>query len=158
MLLSYHDNDHYNSVREHGTTKPPPPIKTFVKQGAAEQKARAAQTETCLSELPTYEDSDNEQQQQQEDANKESLAEDVEGKSLTENVESARIRSKQPKKSTPCPCGSGLRYKKCCWVKENKKGPAQCKKVKHEEEEDTEPVDGESASNSVQGDFRVMKI
>jgi hypothetical protein len=30
ILLSYHDNDHYNSIRVSSATKPPPPIKEYV--------------------------------------------------------------------------------------------------------------------------------
>ena len=31
MMLSYHDNGHYNSVRDGKSGKPPPPIKTYEK-------------------------------------------------------------------------------------------------------------------------------
>jgi protein translocase subunit secA len=29
----------------------------------------------------------------------------------------AQVSSKKPGRNDPCPCGSGKKYKKCCWPK-----------------------------------------
>jgi hypothetical protein len=84
LMLSYHENDHYNSVHK---------------------------TKSETSEAKESMDSKN-------NATKESAT------SLTLSVKSNR----KPRKGAECPCGSGIKYKKCCAAKE--KSAARVAKLK----------------------------
>ena len=87
LLLSYHGNDHYNSVRPingqkngQSATMPQPPAK-----GRTKGKASV-------------------------------LGGDQVPAKQAENLGDAG-RTRPPTRGGPCPCGSGLKYKKCCMVK-----------------------------------------
>ena len=45
----------------------------------------------------------------------------------TEKVEPIRADD-EPGRNDPCPCGSGLKYKRCCWGKDDKKRKKRPKK------------------------------
>ena len=190
LLVSYHDNDHYNSVRENSKGKPPPPIKTFVKPGAAEsrEKAKSASTEAYLNELPTFEgdsddgenadqDGENEDDGGKEDANQETTVQGNTGEEQCTEVphtDGARRcdsdivvvneeKQTRLKKNDPCPCGSGLRYKKCCLARE--KHNIRLKRMQGESPEETEkqagdsrPGDRKNDEDNSPRDFRVLRI
>lgn len=66
------------------------------------------------------------------------------------------------KKNDPCPCGSALKYKKCCWAKE--RHAARLRKMKgHDKDtatatEEDESDDEENPVAPMTGDFRAIKI
>jgi len=87
LLLSYHGNDHYNSVhlingQKNGQSamKPQPQAKGRTKKKTPVQGG---------DQVPTKH---------------------------AENLGDAG-RTRLPTRGGPCPCGSGLKYKKCCMVK-----------------------------------------
>jgi hypothetical protein len=146
VLLSFHENEHYNSVRDTSVGKPPPPIKTFEK---SEKSADDEMEHLIDAETDTDEDFKEE-------------SDETAGASPFENGDMERGPSHEStvsqiivKKSAPCPCGSGQRYKKCCWAKEKhadrlRKLPLDKRTTKSmpSSDDDEEPA----------GSFRVMKI
>ena len=120
LLLSYHDNEHYNSVRDNSlSNKPPPPIRTFSKQKSIDPPA-AGEVEQCR------------------DPEEESAPSRM-------NLQNG-IEKKAVKRSTPCPCGSNLKYKRCCGSKEKLKRAQQMNELDVVEPE------------ILEGGFRVLKI
>jgi SEC-C motif len=101
LLLSYHDNDHYNSVRLTTPPRLPPPIRTFVRpdslatNGVDETKARARSSD--MSPFPPAAAS----LEAQRDTN-------------------APLATRQLTRHAVCPCGSGKRYRKCCYASERR--------------------------------------
>jgi hypothetical protein len=146
VLLSFHENEHYNSVRDAKVGKPPPPIKTFEKSEKSSDEMQSVDAET-----------DTDDEDFQEEAGEEVVGAPQLENGVTES-ESPWIAAgsqKVVKKSAPCPCGSGQRYKKCCWAKEKhadrlRKLPIEKRTTKSlpSSDEDEEPA----------GYFRVMKI
>jgi hypothetical protein len=142
LLLSFHENEHYNSVRDSTVGIPPPPIKTFEK---------VVETDPAVDSEIEKEEVD------KEESDKASCAQLLEnGDPESESHESTGSQ-KVPvvKKSAPCPCGSGLRYKKCCWAKE--KHAERLRKLRMDESvtEDSPASDDDEVTV---GSFRVMQI
>jgi SEC-C motif len=188
LLISYHDNQHYNSVRINSLPKPPPPIKTFV---------RVTSEDAVEVEVDETDDSDGTASQAQSDGPEASGGATTEDDSSTESQAdsthaeadddeyasrcgSALGRADESdtdvqlpprvKKNANCPCGSGLRYKKCCLAKAKHaarvrtlRGPAgsssvngssSCGSVADSRSEERDDDDREE----LQGGFRVLKI
>jgi len=133
MLLSFHDNDHYNSVRDNKAGKPPPRITTFVKTedgGDATTENTEVEPEDAMS---TTEDQ-------------------------TSNPPAATKMANNVKKTAPCPCGSGLKHKKCCSankVKQTRRSK-RARRVRKRESTTEEGTDESDAE--MDGNFRVLKI
>ena len=70
--------------------------------------------------------------------------------------EACKEPQKPVKKNSPCPCGSGQRYKKCCFAK--KKHAARVQKLRGTEESEEEPFDENIHEISLKGNFRVLQI
>ena len=137
LLVSFHDNDHYNSVRvEKSPPKPP------AKQN--KQKSKKLDAKTPDHELSQTSNSTT------SNTTTVSSASDT----CTDNKAVADVAASQTKiprkKSAVCPCGSGLRYKKCCHAKE--KHAARLGKLKMESPED------EDEKMPTKGNFRVLHI
>ena len=134
MLLSYHDNDHYNSVRDNKVGKPPPPIKAFIK--TEDEKREDAMTEDMEVEsepkdMSTTEDGSN-----------------------NSDPPMPTKKKTNVKKGSPCPCGSGLKYRKCCSAKQRRgKRAKRVRKGESTTEDSTDDSDPE-----MDGSFRVLKI
>lgn len=150
VLLSFHENQHYNSVRDIKVGKPPPPIKTFEKSDKSVDEIEMEQVSIDAESTDTDDDFEEEGVEVAEAPQLEN------GDTESESHESTGSK-KEVKKSAPCPCGSGLRYKKCCWAKEKhadrlRKLPIYKNSRKHlpsrSSDEEEEPA----------GCFRVMKI
>lgn len=63
---------------------------------------------------------------------------------------------KPPKKNDTCPCGSGLRYKKCCLAREKHAKRLESMKSKSSSAEDST---GEKQEEyEMKGNFRVLQI
>lgn len=78
LLVSYHNNDHYNSVRDTSLDKIPIPVKAFTTSDAKKSESNPSTSVKDGSD-PASTD--------------------------------------KPKRSGPCPCGSGKKYQKCCHKK-----------------------------------------
>lgn len=66
------------------------------------------------------------------------------------------------KKSAPCPCGSGLKYRKCCQA-EQKNGSKKAQKTNNrgrteEEEDKQETTNCIPTETTMKGKFRVLEI
>ena len=122
LLVSYHDNDHYNSVRSTSSAGKNGFSNGFVG------------------------DEDSPQTKKENGNSKKSgnNAKDGNGSPAQSNA----------KKSAPCPCGSGQKYKKCCLKRE--KHAARVKKIQGDANSDNE--DDQSVDAKVCSGFRVMKI
>jgi hypothetical protein len=70
--------------------------------------------------------------------------------------ETSNEPQKPVKKNSPCTCGSGQRYKKCCFAK--KKHAARVQKLRGTEETEEEPFDENIHEISLKGNFRVLQI
>jgi hypothetical protein len=144
VLLSFHENEHYNSVRDTLVGKPPPPIKTFEKS----EKSFDDEMEQLIdAETDTDEDF--------KEGDETAGGPQLENRDMESESHQSTASQKNVKKSAPCPCGSGQRYKKCCWAKEKhadrlRKLPLDKRTTKSmpSSDEDEEPA----------GSFRVMKI
>lgn len=132
MMVSYHENDHYNSVRDNSAPKPPPPAK--MKRLISIESSHNGDTEAML---------------EQDDIN-------VEITKPEEIVVEPRVPNRKPvKMNAPCPCGSGLRYRKCCWEINKSKERARTWKQKRGL---TEESDNEEDAVAIDGNFKVLKI
>lgn len=107
LLLSYHENDHYNSVHK-------------------------KESDTSVEKEPI----DN-----KDKATKESSA------SISLSIKSSR----KPRKGADCPCGSGVKYKKCCAAKEKSAARVAKLKDKHGDAEDEKKDD-------ISDGFKVLTI
>ena len=90
MQVSYHDNDHYNSVRDN-KAKEKPPVHLH--------SSSVSETTDSTAPLTEEEGSDTKDEEKQEGIE-------------TKLVEEPPVVIK--KKGGKCPCGSGLSYRKCC--------------------------------------------
>jgi SEC-C motif len=140
MMLSYHDNDHYNSVRLTNGSKPPPPIKTFIPPQSNNDDL------ICDESLADV---------KMEDASATEATNSAESAPCTPLCDSDmppknKIEYSQ-KKRAPCPCGSGKIYRRCCLLTERKQ-PGKL------------VVNGNKSTNggiqeqNMDGDFRVLRI
>lgn len=119
LLVSYHDNDHYNSVRNNKDKNlPPPPIKTYQK------------TDEILVDDLTPSTTQDDAQSMDIDSGEANDATKGEAK---------------PVKKGQCPCGSGKKYRKCCAAREKKASKLKPKQEKEDDsDESSEPgMDGE---------------
>ena len=131
-MVSYHENDHYNSVRDNILSKPPPPVK--IKRLTNIESSHNGDTEAIL---------------QEDDF-------DVKLKKPEATVVEPKMSNKKPvKKNAPCPCGSGLRYRKCCLETKKSKERARTWKQKYGM---TEESGNEEDSIAIDGSFKVLKI
>lgn len=102
LLLSYHENDHYNSVYLNDKSKTDD---QFTQNNATNGDSTKGNTAT-----PTP---------------------------ITLSIKS----TKKTRKGADCPCGSGIKYKKCCAVREKTKARAAKLKQIHGEDEDEKKDD-----------------
>ena len=170
LLVSYHDNDHYNSVRRATGSKPPPPIKTYVVDhpepmavdGIIHNNSTGNQHHTDSShDGVSGEDADMMVTEEESGTVTTSTSIGSVEVALRNSADDAAsidtTTQRKPKKGDACPCGSGHRYKKCCHLKD--------KLIKRRQREHSITT-GQSMSNDVKrrdstemnGDFRVLKI
>lgn len=128
LLVSYHDNDHYNSVRDNKAPHRSPPKRTNRKpsndKDGSDGTATSVSTSSSLSEISSPSES--------------------------------RATAKVPiDKKAVCPCGSGQRYKKCCLAKE--KHAARLNKMKKVESRGRND-ESENDSPETMGSFHLLKI
>lgn len=140
ILVSFHDNDHYNSVRnDKSPPKAPPKLNKQKKvlspsrepsEGLSDITATTATTTTTSSTVSDV----------SLDRNSETNSDKI-------------LPKKSAKKSSPCPCGSGQRYKKCCHAKE--KHNSRLEKFKEKILGDDKKLEQEVV---MKGNFRVLQI
>lgn len=130
LLVSYHDNDHYNSVRN--KLHPPTPSKVLPRASARTKR-------------------DNHDRSKEPDID-----------ALTTCLSKSQITDPQKaniKRSAPCPCGSGLRYKKCCLAKQKQtKRTEQQRKRRDPEGEHFSEATSQDETSQDNNIFRVVAI
>ena len=135
MLVSYHDNDHYNSVRNKLHPPKPseviiPPKERRIIQNNGHESQEQPEVDTVINSL---------------------------SKSCISEKNNVVAVQKNVKRSAPCPCGSGLRYKKCCMAKQK-----QAKRLDRIKANRTIEEEGFSDGNEDKGEtqeiFRVVAI
>lgn len=130
LTVSYHENDHYNSVRDSSVSKPSPPS-IFPVEKASAQSSKVDDGADVRDNLEVQTTSESPVQQH------------------------ASL-----KKNDPCHCGSGLRYKKCCLSAQKRSERLGKWKAKYAGEttgSDTAPSEDDSSAE-MDGQFAVLKI
>jgi hypothetical protein len=142
LLVGFHDNDHYNSVRDEKSPPKPPkkPNKVKIKEMDMDRQAspkgfsEASDSTTSTAAA--------------------SVSDISPDNKLQPSDERPSISKTPVKKSAPCPCGSGERYKKCCSV--NEKLASRLGRVKgNSAEPDVKEDEDEAIMN---GNFRIFQI
>lgn len=134
LLLSYHGNDHYNSVH---------PIDGSNNRGQRQQSKGEKQhrptrsRKNVKSKRTTDFDDDDEEET---------------SKTKSTNSKDKTKKKRAPTKGSPCPCGSGRTYKKCCLATEK----AKKRLANMNTNEDGDKVD-EKKEDFI-GDFKVLNI
>ena len=135
LLVSYHDNDHYNSVRN--KSHPPKPSEVII---------------PSKERMRTQSNGNKSQEQPELDTVTDSLS-----KSCISEQNNVAVVQKNVKRSAPCPCGSGLRYKKCCLAKQKQAKRLDKIQANRNIEEDG-VSDGSEDNGETQEIFRVVAI
>ena len=168
LLLSYHGQDHYNSVRDENVKiKPMSEPTNKPKNSIGDGRKKRNKKKKGKSGLD-----DDEKKDDVEDGA--SDATEIAGNDTTSNIdgrdnavaEDKKKQKQQPektlRKNNPCPCGSGLRYKKCCLAAEKSKARAAKWKEKHGVNGNDGTASGEEdnsyETDEIGGSFRVLKI
>mmetsp|Transcript_30335 Transcript_30335/g.65003 ORF Transcript_30335/g.65003 Transcript_30335/m.65003 type:complete len:354 (-) Transcript_30335:29-1090(-) len=112
LLLSYHENDHYNSVHSIGASYSKPQSQQLQSEsnGAKKKKKGSANDAESLNV-------NNNPQKKGEKALWNSKGNSKIGSSNSIHLEIQSATRKMPTRGAECPCGSGLKYKKCCLSK-----------------------------------------
>lgn len=139
LLVSYHDNDHYNSVRNKLHPPKPSLVKPPLQNGKTDTRIKNNDDINAgLSEI-------------------ENVTTSLSTSLISTAPEKCEIAiQKNIKRSAPCPCGSGLRYKKCCLAM--KKRATRMEKLKAQnqvEDEDQSETNEDRRSPEM---FRVVAI
>lgn len=181
LLLSYHDNGHYNSVRDENTAIKPitngstaahtaRDVSSANNGGKKKKKKKRDKANSLRMDGDEEEKKDGGELEVAEATNDESREEDSSkriGESEGPVNDAADNDSKRQlvlRKNDPCPCGSGLRYKKCCLATEKSRVRAAKWKEKHVEAGAEEENDGDAGKEldgtfkELDGTFKVLKI
>jgi OTU domain-containing protein 3 len=153
LRVSYHDNDHYNSIRETGRASPPPlPIRTYIK----EDKDGAMAVATTSTEEGFEEAIVGEFEPDSTEAVEVPAAEEV-PEAGAAGPTTTKKKQKKAKPGGLCPCGSGEKYRKCCKEKDKRAAHQERVKVQKTLKEETESTTGQ-AEVAMDGDFRKLTI
>uniref|UniRef100_A0A7S3L9S8 OTU domain-containing protein n=1 Tax=Amphora coffeiformis TaxID=265554 RepID=A0A7S3L9S8_9STRA len=180
LLVSYHDNDHYNSVRDNSRSgkPPPPPIRTYEKQdcgpeidgypsdegtSAKTEDNDSSRTQSTSSTQVTLNTQSTSLSSYGESLSSEDKSEETSGEATpsteTQSQESSSENhkpKKPPKANANCPCGSKLKYRKCCKDKD-RRGAHQRRLVDQNGEVDKSDQD-DVITHTMEGKFRVLSI
>ena len=125
LLLSFHDNDHYNSVRNDSVLQQPSKPRTKQNNNNDDnERDTTIPRATSMSEL-----------------------------SMNDGGKGGGRAPPRVKKSAPCPCGSGLKYRKCC----STKARSQSKPQKNREKSEDRLSDNDEETQ-MKGNFRLLQI
>lgn len=161
LMVSYHDNDHYNSVRDYNGKKPPSPSiphHSTESSGESEPNVLLKEEENGISaELCSAPSSSKESEDSKALIPKNDL----------NNNEAAQAQGwlkKKKKRGGPCPCGSGQSYRKCCLASDKRKASDarrkmssvndSCTDISHKEENQS----AQTATTEMENGFKVLNI
>eukprot|EP00986_Skeletonema_menzelii_P012276 scaffold6708_cov153-Skeletonema_menzelii.AAC.2 len=128
LLLSYHGNDHYNSVY-------PIDGSNTSRQKQQSKEGRSSRNRTSAKSNVVEEEE-----------------EAVQAKTKPTTTRDGTNKRRAPPKGSPCPCGSGLTYKKCCLARE--KAKKKIAKMNNTEDGDKE----DEKKEEFIGEFKVLNI
>jgi len=171
MMISYHDNQHYNSVRSSARPKPPPPppippnLRPQLSADPQPDRGTTSVLDTSggvetVQEFGREDMPPEEEKKEPNDDYKARYGDHEDGHQREDDAPGGPAQ--RVRKNAPCPCGSGLRYKKCCHAK--RKHAARLERMVrggdvgpggHDRYDDDE---GAGDDLSMDGDFRVLKI
>lgn len=145
-MVSFHDNNHYNSVRD-SKAKPPKqkPTKALNRNlsGSSSRDSTLNESDKTSSDVTSST----------------TVSSSLSELSVDERPDPATKQpeenAKSVKKNDPCPCGSGKRYKKCCLAKE--KHAARLRKLKEKAGEVSEGEEEVEKEVAMKGNFRVVR-
>mmetsp|Transcript_9218 Transcript_9218/g.14203 ORF Transcript_9218/g.14203 Transcript_9218/m.14203 type:complete len:335 (+) Transcript_9218:118-1122(+) len=142
LLLSYHGNDHYNSVH---------PIDGSNNRRQRQQSKEGRHYTTrprknVKSKRTTDFDDDDDDNKEKEKSKTKST--------ITTSKDTTKKKRAPPPKGSPCPCKSGLTYKKCCLARE-KANKRLAKKMNMNQDGDKD--DDEKKEDFI-GEFKVLNI
>ena len=149
LMVSYHDNDHYNSLRGSKAKKPPPPVKMMPARVQTSKSVSVESSDTAHTEEESCLSSD----AKDETTNDDKAEQPSEGTDPTTINKSGKRKCK---KGGPCPCGSGKTFRKCCRDKEKKEKAAARKLLPVFPDETGKPEP--SHEHEVESGFKVLKI
>ena len=170
LLLSYHGQDHYNSIRDENTKIKPMSVSTDTNGrtknsngggggGGGGRKKKKKKDKSGLEDDEKKDDFDEGTSRADDDK---SHCDDEGDSAVAEDKQQQNEKpEKTLRKNNPCPCGSGLRYKKCCLAAEKSKARAAKWKEKHGingDDGEAGKNDSEGETDEVEGSFRVLKI
>ena len=166
LLLSYHGQDHYNSIRDENTKIKPMSVSTDTTKnsngggGGGGRKKKKKKGKSGSEDDEKKDDidegtsgADDDKPHCDDGGDNAAVAED--------NQQQNQKPEKTLRKNDPCPCGSGLRYKKCCLAAAKSKARAAKWKEKHGingDDGEAGKNDSEGETDEVEGSFRVLKI
>jgi hypothetical protein len=139
-MVSYHDNDHYNSVHSTNAKKPPPPVKMMPLRAETSLVTSTDSTQLGDEVCPAME------------VTSAGRIPDIAADESTRTSSCASTARKKAKKSGVCPCNSGDSYRKCCGRKEKYRKKTARKSSAESGTE--EPVH----EHLVENGFKVLKI
>lgn len=147
-MVSFHDNNHYNSVRD---SKAPPP-KPMPRKNLKTKISRSSSIDSQLQET-----GDENERTSSDGTSSTTATSSISELSVEDKhdlpVEEAREPDAKPNKKDPCPCGSGQKYKKCCLAKE--KHAARLQKLKQSSGELSD--EAPEQEGETKGNFRVVR-
>ena len=169
LLLSYHDNGHYNSVRDDSRKLTPPKFSDRSTQNGnlGGRKKKGKRQNVGNDEKKEERDAEPNARsttscspEPENDNHKEA---DGEKSDTCKKEKETKAKQVIVRKNDPCPCGSNLRYKKCCLAVEKSKARAEKWKAKHGgndgDNDSKESADeGDHHYEDLDGTFRVLKI
>ena len=134
LLLSYHGNDHYNSVHLiDGSNR-----QTRQSKEGGRYPSRRTRKSTTNS-------------------NHTAELEEATTTSTATAADNTKKRRASPTKGSPCPCGSGLKYKKCCFAREKAK-KRLAKMIDTDTDDLSSSVGGDEKKEEFIGEFKVLNI
>ena len=171
LLLSYHGQDHYNSIRDENTKIKPMNVSTDTTKnsnggGGGGRKKKKKKGKSGLADDEKKDDIDEGTSGAAEKPHNDDGGDNAVAECEDKHQQEKQRPEKTLRKNDPCPCGSGLRYKKCCLAAEKSKVRAAKWKEKHGtngDDGEAVPVndgggDNDDETDKVEGSFRVLNI
>lgn len=163
MLLSYHDNRHYNSVHDQANNGHDKNNQDAPNQSGSGSKNNGQRKETRKKKQNGNYHSDETKTNNVIDYNDGSKdgVQSLQEQKLRTDVAKEELKKKNVlRKNDICSCGSGLRYKKCCLAKEKHRIRLEKFREKHGiNVEDEEKIsDGYTESVGLDSGFAVLNI
>lgn len=177
LLVSYHDNDHYSSVRDIKADVPFQPFEmdatTSKGSNSSSDSNNARGKNKSKSKKPSCRSVEGSKEDAVENSNDNSVAatkdatppsaplengkennvDESQSEQAPEQETGKKVRG--PRKNSLCPCDSGKKYKKCCWAQERHQ--ARLKTMKDASGDMTEEAPKDE-SFEMNGNFRVLQI